>query len=199
VLVAAGQMAGRDSALWKWVGSWAAAANLGRAVTSIVFGLLLIVAVAAHRRWLPRLGAAGFAVVAGTAVAVTLLTLPLPATYPLMTTLAVLSTLTAVVIMAALLGGLLNDSMDQLLWLALAAYALKETLRVSLFAVLAWWSMGRDVAAYRLFYWLGIAVSLTMVSLAVRRLRAAADGRPVPAPFERLHSLRHPAMGSRIA
>jgi hypothetical protein len=190
--------AGRGSALYDWVGTYGPAANLGRGVASIVFGLMLIAAAGGYPRWLPRLGSAAPSALVATTVVVTAMTLRVPVS-SVNFVLAILSTVTAVVIMGALFIAVLNDSMDQLLWLALSAYALKETLRVSLFAVLTWWTVGQDVTAYRLFYWVGIVFSVTMVVLAVRRLRAAAEGREVPALFERLDPLRGRAAGSRIA
>jgi hypothetical protein len=195
LLSAAAWMAGRDSALFRAVGEWAVAANLGRAVVSVVFGVMLVAALVVHRRWVPRVSRAGPAVLAGTAVIATLAARRLPpaSIYSLATSLAVLSMVTAVVVMAALLAAVLNDSMDQLLWLALAAFALKETVSVSLFAVLAWWSMAAHAEAYRIFYWLAMALTAGMAGLAARRLRMAAAGRRVPALFERLHALRRPA------
>ena len=197
LLAAAGWAMGRESALFRWVGSWAIAANLGRAVVSVVFGVLLLAGLVVHRRWVPRVARAGPAVLAGTAVFATAAALRLPYdnAYTLGTSLAVLSSITAVVVMAALLAAVLNDSMDQLLWLALAAYALKETVSVSLFAVLAWWSMAAHVEAYRIFYWVALGLSAGMAGLAARRLRMAAAGRRVPALFERMHALRRPAQG----
>lgn len=198
LLSAGAVMAGRDSALFHWVGTYGPAANLGRGVASIVFGLMLIAAAGAYERWLPRLVSTAPSALVATTVVVTFLTLEVPVS-SVNFVLAILSTVTAVVIMGALFIAVLNDSMDQLLWLALSAYALKETLRVSLFAVIAWWMVGQDVTAYRMFYWVGIFFSVTMVVLAVRRLRAAAAGRTVPALFERLSPMRTNAAGSRIA
>lgn len=201
VLSAAASAAGPDSALYRWVVGWTVAANLGRALVSVTFGVLLLAALVVHRRWVPRVARAAPAILAGTAVAATLgaLRLPPATIYGLSTSLAVLSTVTAVVMMGALLAAVLNDSMDQLLWLALAAYALKETVSVSLFAVLAWWSMAAHVEAYRIFYWVALGLSAGMVGLAARRLRMATAGRRVPALFERLHALRRPAAGAPLA
>lgn len=192
---AAAFAAGRESALFRWVGDWVVAANLGRALVSVVFCALLLAALVAHRRLVPRVSRAGPALLLGTAAVATAAALRLPpaTAYGLGTSLAVLSAVTAMVMMAALMAAVLNDGMDGLLWLALAAYALKETLSVSLFAVMAWWSLAAHVEAYRIFYWMALALSGIMVWLAARRLRMAAAGRRVPALFERLHALRRPA------
>lgn len=193
LIAALGWSMGRDSALYQWVGSWALAANVGRGVVSVLFPVLLLAVLVLHRRWAARVAQHAPAALAVTAVAGTAAALLLPdptSMHTLTTLLAVMCAATAIVLMAALLAGVLSDGMDQLLWLALAVYALKETLSVSLLAVIGWWSLAAQVDAYRLFYWLAMALNGSMVLLARRRLRLAVGGRHVPALFERAHALR---------
>jgi hypothetical protein len=192
LLAAAGRALGRESALFAWVGSWAVAANLARGVLSVVFALLLLALLVVHRRRVQRVTRAAPAVLVATAVLATafLVRFPLVGPYQMSSGLAVLSMLTAVVLMGALMAAVLDDSIDQLLWLALAVFALKETMSVSLFAVLAWWSLSPHAEAVHILYWGSSVLVAAMCGLAVRRLRLAGEGRRVPALFERLHALR---------
>jgi hypothetical protein len=47
--------------------------------------------------------------------------------------------------------------------------------------------------AVLIFYWINVAVGAVVSLLAQVRLRRAVENRHVPALFERLHALRHPA------
>jgi hypothetical protein len=189
---AAAANAGPQSALYRWMVGWTVGVNLSRGVLSVVFALLMLALLVVHRRWVPRVSAAAPAVLGVTAVAGTgLLVYLSPVTlYQLGSGLAVLSMLTAVILMGVLLAAVLDDSIDQLLWLALAVFTLKETISVSLFAVLAWWSMAPQADVWYIFYWMSAVMVGAMGALAARRLRLAGEGRRVPALFERLHSLR---------
>lgn len=192
IAAAADLGAGRDSALFHWVGSWAVAANLARGALASAFALVLLAVLVLHRRRQYRTARAApalFTVFAagGTAVA---LQFPLHTSFDLGTGLAVLSMLTAIALMGALLAAVLNDGMDQLLWGALALYTLKETVSVSLFAILAWWSTAPDMQAWHIFHWGSAVLGAGMVGIAVRRLRLAGEGRRVPALFERVYTLR---------
>jgi hypothetical protein len=184
--------AGRDSALWHWVGTSAVATNLARGVLSVVYALLLLALLVVHRHTVPRLARAAPAVLLATAVLATaVLMYDSPITiYQLGTGLAVLSMLTAVILMGALMAAVLNDSIDQLLWLALAVFTLKETMSVSLFAVLAWWTISPHREEVYILYWGSAVMIAAMAGLAARRLMLAGRGRRVPALFERLHALR---------
>lgn len=193
VLAFAGLEMGRTSPLFLWVGSWAIAANLARSVMSVAFSVILLLLLTVRRRWVFRLAEAAPVVLAivGAAATVVLQHMPgLLTMYWLGAGMALLSLATAVVIMGALLAAVLNDSIDQLLWLALALYALKETVSVSLFTIIAWWSLAAHPDAWRYFYWGATALAAGMSVLAARRLRLAGEGRHVPALFERLYTLR---------
>ena len=191
LLAAASGVLGYDSPFGRWVVSWVFAANLARGVLSMAYALLLVAVMllplgAAAR--LVRFSTAGFALLA---VLVTAATLRIPVSlYGLSTGLAVLSMFTAILMMGALLAAILNDGMDQLLWSSLALYAFKETTSVSLFAVLAWWTVSADRQVWHIYYWGAAALAAGMSVLASRRLRLAVEGRRVPALFERLYTLR---------
>lgn len=194
---AAAVASGKESALYHFVVEWAQAANAGRGVASVGFGLLLGALMVAHRRSLPRIAGAAPAVLVTLAVVATLGARLLPDATPkgFVTTVAVLNAVTAVVLMAALLAAVQNDGLDQLLWLALAVYALKETVSVSILAVMAWWSMAYVATYYTIFLWLQVVLAGVMAGLVGRRLYLASGGRRVPALFERLHALRRAAHG----
>jgi hypothetical protein len=193
LLAALGLAMGRDSALLRWVGGWAIAANLARGVMGVVFAVILLLLLVLRRRWVFRVAQLAPLVLVVTGIAATAVAQRIPvlhSMYWLGAGLALLSMATAVVMMGALLAAVLNDGMDQLLWLALALYALKETVSVSLFAIIAWWSLAAHPEAWRYFYWGAAALAAGMSALAARRLRLAGEGRHVPALFERLYTLR---------
>lgn len=193
VLSATVMALGKESALYQWWIPWVIPANLARGAASVVFALILLLLMVLRRRWVYRVAHAAPAVLAVSALLFTLLIRRLPGLnnmYWLGTGLAVLSTITAVVVMGALLAAVLNDGIDQLLWMALSLYALKETVSVSLFAIIAWWNLESHPEAWRFFYWGAAALAAGMGALAVRRLRMAGEGRRVPALFERVYTLR---------
>jgi len=192
VLSAFAQAAGRESALFRWVGSWSIAANLARGTLGMLYVAMLLTLLVLARGWVPRMARRAPLVMTVAAVVFTALArlLPMDTIYWMATGLAVLSMVTALVMMAALLAAVLNDSLDELLWLALALYAFKETLSVSLFAIVAWWSLASDGVAWHLFYAGSVLLAAGMTALAWRRLRLAGQGRTVPALFDHLHALR---------
>lgn len=195
VLGAAGYSLGKNSALFRWVGEWSYAANLARGGLSVVFALIMLVLLVMRRRWVYRAAHLAPVLLTIAVVVLTAVALGMPALntyYWLGTGGALLSLATAVILMGALLAAVLNDGIDQLLWLSLALYALKETLSVSLFAIVAWWSLAPYGQEVRVFYWVSAALAVGMGVLAVRRLRLAGEGQRVPALFERMYTLRSP-------
>lgn len=197
-LVSAAAYPGGDKSwLWGFLARWALPANDGRCIASILFGIMLVVVMTVPRRSAPRIAAMAPLAIAATAVVGTLgaRLFPQTAIYDYLTIMAVLNAATAVVLMLALLVAAHNDGMDQLLWLSLSAYALKETVSVSLLAVMAWWSFASVKTYFVVYFWLQVAATSCMVVLAARRLHLASGGRRVPAVFERLHDLRRPAHG----
>lgn len=197
VISAASVAAGKESWLFGFVSRAAHGVNVARALVPVCFGLLLLALMIGSRRNAPRIASAAPAVLVATAVGSTLGAGWLPDMTPhaFFTMLAVMNAATAVVLMAALLAAVQNDGMDQLLWLALAAYALKETVSVSLMGVISFWGLA-DVHIYLTGFWyLQVGVGIGMAALAVRRLQLAGGGRRVPAVFERMHALRRHAHG----
>lgn len=192
VLSALGMAGGKDSALLAWVGGWNFSANLARGVVAVVFGSMLLALMVGRRRWVFRLAQSAplLLVVAAIVTTGVYLLIDVRTVFGLTTGLAVWSMLTAVVIMGALLAAVLNDGMDQLLWLALALYALKETITVSQMAVMAFWTVAPHAEVYHFFYGSSVVLGAGMCAFSVRRLRLAERGRHVPALFERLHALR---------
>ncbi|HEX6910996.1 MAG TPA: hypothetical protein VF142_11410 [Longimicrobium sp.] len=191
-LAAASYVVGYTSPFGRWVGSWAIQASVARGVVAVAFGAMVL-ALMVMRRRLHHLARSIAPALALMALVATLVTLQLSVRwdpFTTSTTLAVLNGLTAILIMGALFAAVLNDGMDQLLWLSLALYALKETLSVSQLAVMAWWSLVPQSDVYYFLYASGVVVGAAMCGVAVRRLRLATQGRRVPALFERLYPER---------
>ncbi|HEX8391898.1 MAG TPA: hypothetical protein VF665_06000 [Longimicrobium sp.] len=171
---------------------WLQAGNVGREcgviMAALVMGAMLAVPAASVGR-VARHGTAPIllAIVAGTVLTARYGDMELR---PYITLLAVMYCIAVVVLLAVLLAGVARDGLDQLLWLALAAYAVKETFSVSLFTILAWWRVQVEPAAWVAFYWVNGLAMVVMVMLAFRRLQHARAGNAVPALFERLHAVR---------
>ncbi|HST57805.1 MAG TPA: hypothetical protein VLK84_03885 [Longimicrobium sp.] len=190
-----GKWRGKESALLQWVATWSVGANLARGLLGVVFALILLALLVTRRRWALRAAHLAPVLLTVCVVVFTAVAVQMPSInnlYGLGTGGAVLSTITAVILMGALLAAVLNDGIDQLLWLSLALYTLKETLSVSLFTLIAWWSVIRASEAWYFFYWVAVGLALGMSLLAARRLRLAGAGERVPALFERMYTLRSP-------
>lgn len=191
LLGAASHVMGKDSALFRVVGDWVFATNVTRGLLSVVYGGMLLVLMISRRRWGARVVSASPVVLVGTAVVATLALRSVPVTsYAVFSSIAIIAGITAIVMMAALFAAIHSDGLDQLLWLALAVYTLKETMTVSFLAVMAAWTMTYAATYYTVFYWVTTALAWCMVGVAARRLQLASGGRRVPAPFERVHALR---------
>lgn len=195
VASSAARRAGSGSSFYTLYIEWYAAGNIGRSVGVAAYAVMLAALVAAAPGRARRAAHAAFAVtgaalLAGTAAGALNRGMSL---HTQMTALAVLTTATVVALMVALLLGVVNDGMDLLLWLAVAAFTLKETLSVSLTAILAWWETARASEAALLYCWINVLGMAAAVLLARIRLRRASERRYVPALFERLHAMRRPA------
>jgi hypothetical protein len=197
LLAVSGRVMGTDSMLWGFVNDWALAANMARSVVSVIFGGMLLVLMISRRRWGARIVGSSPAVLAGTAILTTLALRPVryPSSFAFLSSMAIVAGVAAVVMMAALFAALHSDGLDQLLWLALAIFTLKETMTVSFMAVIAAWTMTYAATYFTVFYWVIAALAWCMVGVAARRLQLATGGRRVPAPFERVHALRRAAHG----
>lgn len=197
LLAAASMAQGKESRLFQTMSDWGPPLDAGRGVASVVFGALLVALLVVPRRHAPRVAQAAPAVLVVALVAGTAAGWALPRTgaYEFATMLAVMNAATAVVLMAALLAAVQNDGLDQLLWLALALFALKETVTVSLLAVIALWGVSYVLPYYSAYFWLHGVIGGVMTGIAARRLHLAGGGRRVPALFERLHAMRRPTHG----
>ncbi|HEX2079331.1 MAG TPA: hypothetical protein VHG08_16515 [Longimicrobium sp.] len=191
---------GRGSWAWDVISHWAGAANAGRGAAAVAYSTMLLGLMALDRRAGLRIMAVAWQVLLAVTVAGTLLgraLIPFDNARANYTVLAVLCAATAICLMAALVAAVLNDGLDQLLWLAVTVYALKESVMPSLLAIMAWWAVAPQAGAMRIALWMGIILGGAMVALGVRRMQLAAGGRPVPGVFEWLDSLRRPAPTER--
>jgi hypothetical protein len=197
LLAVSGRIMGTGSALYGLVNDWALAANMARSVVSVVFAGMLLVLMISRRRWGARVVASSPTVLTGTAVVATLALRPVryPSSFAFLSSMAIVAGVAAVVMMVALFAAIHSDGLDQLLWLALAIFTLKETMTVSFMAVIATWTMTYAATYFTGFYWVTAALAWCMVGVAGRRLQLASGGRRVPAPFERVHALRRAAHG----
>ena len=190
-------LAGPESAFYRQVAAWMAPGNFSRAVLTAVYAAALLALLLVRRGWVGAVaGQAPAAFVVATVAALGAARAAGLAGFEGVSIPAMVSAVAAVVLMAALLVAVVNDGLDQLLWFALAAYALKDAVTVSLMATIIWWELGDAgpvLAALRTFYWISSGVLAVMCGIAWRRLAQAAAGRHVPALFERMHALRAPA------
>lgn len=187
--------AGPGSGLYTMFVEWNPVGNIGRTAGVVAYAVVLAALVAAPAPQARNIAKAGLGLVAasmlcGTAAAALHRGMT---NHSHMTTLAVLDTICVVALLVALLLGVMNDGLDLLLWLAVAAYTLKQTVGVSLMAILAWWERDQTVQAGRILLVLSVAVMAGTAVLAYVRLRRAMERRYVPALFERLHAMRRPA------
>lgn len=100
---------------------------------------------------------------------------------------SVLGAVTAALLFVVLYRALVTDALDYLLWLALAAYAVREAVSADFQALLA---MTGIAAAWSLsapqLMAAGIISLLVMIGCTLRRLALGRAGKPVPALLERV-------------
>jgi hypothetical protein len=181
---------GRGSVAWDLYVAWIPAGNYARSLPIIPFAVLLL-AVAIHPRNGGRyvgvtLGLCALFAVLG--IGVGMLEGPYVSSVHL-SRIALISGVSVILLLAALLVATATDSYDQLLWLILGMYALKEALSVSLLSLMAWREFSRLVPPAALFQ-MTLAAWLVMVALSARRYHHAVKKRPVPALFERVDNRR---------
>lgn len=188
--------AGQDSTIYAHVVRWVGPANVGRAITGVAFALLVLHA-QVRRPGGGRITAQAVPLLLLTAVGATVAADVLRSDGMLWqaSMLALWATVMALLLFPALLLALMWDGMDEVLWLALTAYVLKEVLSVSLWAMVAWRPRGAASGMLQMFYWVNLVVMLGMCIAAAWRLRQAAAGRRVPSLFERVRAIRPPTMG----
>jgi hypothetical protein len=97
---------------------------------------------------------------------------------------AVINAVLVVLLLGALLAAAATDATDQILWVAVALYALKNALTVILLTAIAWVEHARQVPPETLFA-MHLVAWTAMILLALRRYRLATQSRYVPAIFER--------------
>ena len=94
---------------------------------------------------------------------------------------------TAVLLFAALYRAMVRESIDWLLWVALAFYAVKEALSSNVQMVISWAGLGGGWAPTpRISLWVGLVSSFIMLACTVRRLAIARAGGDAPGLMERL-------------
>jgi hypothetical protein len=181
---------GPESAIWRHYVALAPGANYARmlAVAVLAVALIVLSVRSCDRRSLlhATFGGIVLALVAGFAAGA--IEGPLGETNHV-ARLAVITAATVLLLLAGLLIAAATDVIDQLLWLALAAYTLKQALSVSLFSILAWMAFSTGVRPTTLFL-MHVAGWVVILLFALRRYHAAVCRREVPALFERVDSLR---------
>ena len=94
---------------------------------------------------------------------------------------------TAVVLFATLYWAMVRESVDWLLWVALALYAVQEALTSNIQMVLSWAGFGGGWApAARTMSWVGLVSAFIMLVCTARRLALARAGEEAPGLLERL-------------
>lgn len=180
--------AGPGSAVYDAYLSWAPAGNHGRSGAVLVLALLLcLLSYGRGGSWLPS--AAGMLVLygGGTALGVALGVvqgeLRQDRHYPVE---AMLQLGAMLLFLLALLAGAVTSSMDRLLWLLLAVYALHQAISVLWMTALAWDGVGEWIPRTWILMAVGAALRLVQLGLALHRLRLARRGASVPGLFEPL-------------
>jgi hypothetical protein len=94
---------------------------------------------------------------------------------------------TAVLLFAALYRAMVRESIDWLLWVALALYAVQEAISSNIQGVLSWAGFGGGWAPpHRAMLWVGMLSASAMLACTARRLAIARTGGEVPGLLERL-------------
>jgi hypothetical protein len=101
--------------------------------------------------------------------------------------MAVLGAGTAVLLFAALYRGMVTESVDWLLWTALALFAAQEAISANIQTVLSWAGFGGGWApAPRAMLWVGLVSTSIMLACSARRVAIARAGGDPPGLLERL-------------
>lgn len=186
----AAMAAGPESRLWSLYLDWGAGGNYGRLLPIAVLAAALIALSLRGPRGRALLSAAplGFGVAMVLGFAIGAVEGPL-GTSNHVARVAVVTAATVVMLLGALLLAAATDVMDQLLWLALAAYTLKQAVSVSLFSILAWMAFSTGNRPITL-YVMHAAAWAVILLITLRRYQHAVRHREVPALFERVDAIR---------
>lgn len=183
--------AGSESAVWRHYLAWGSGANYARLFpTAGLAAGLIALSLWRDRRTLLSMTIAAMAATVVMGFAVGWAEGPLGSSNHIVH-LAVATAATVLLLLGALLLAAATDVIDQLLWLALATYTLKQALSVSLFSILAWMAFSPEIRPMAL-YVIHVAGWVFVLLFALRRYHAAMHQREVPALFERVDSLRKP-------
>ena len=94
---------------------------------------------------------------------------------------------TSLLLFAALYRGMVRETIDWLLWIALALYATDQAISSNIQTVLAWAGFGNAWApSFRSMMWVGLASGSAMLVCSVRRLALVRSGEEAPGLLERL-------------
>jgi len=94
---------------------------------------------------------------------------------------------TAMLLFAALYRGMVRESVDWLLWVALALYAVQEALSSNIQMVLSWAGFGGGWSPPpETMLWAGLVAAVGMLACAARRLAIARAGGDPPGLLERI-------------
>ena len=94
---------------------------------------------------------------------------------------------TAVLLFAALYRAMVRETLDWLLWVALALYAVHEAISSNVQTVLSWAGFGGGwTPTTRAMHWAGMLSALAMLACTMRRLSIARAGGEAPGLLERL-------------
>jgi hypothetical protein len=177
--------AGPGSTAWNLWLVWLPSGNYSRLLTVLAFaGALLAMCLRARSAAAlvrPAVVATGLALVAGVGLGLAEGTAGSGVHIP---RYAVINAVLVVLLLGALLAAAATDATDQILWAAVALYALKNALTVILLTTVAWVEHVRQVPPETLFA-MHLVAWAAMILLALRRYRLATRGRYVPAIFER--------------
>lgn len=175
---------GESGALALWM-AVKAVGNDGRGLLMFGFALMLLGLLCARRplrRVTPRGWVAALLAWMGAGSAVGLLEGPFSGAHYMV--VAVTSAATLLCLLLALWVAMLRSAVDALLWVALAIYAVRETIAVGITSLFPFVGAGAWVPTWRSLQELAVVGYLLMLMCAGARLRLARRGHPVPSLLE---------------
>jgi hypothetical protein len=101
--------------------------------------------------------------------------------------MSMVGAVTVVLMFAALYWGMMRDTVDWLLWTALALYTVQQALSSNFQTVLAWVGFGGEWSPpMRSILWAGVVAACVMLACSMRRLAISRAGGDPPGLLERL-------------